>query len=590
MKRLALVLLTIVLLLAGGLYALTFLDINAYRSEIASLAEEQTGRKLELAGPLEVGYSLTPTIVAGDVRFGNASWGSDPTMFTADRVAIRLSLSGLLAGGIDVTQLDVRGATVLLETGLQGKGNWVLDGAASETVSSESEAQPSTAGLPRVVLDDVSITYRSGRRGEATQVKLTRADIEPRGDSVAIGVFGDLDSIPASASALIVGDEQSFRIDDLTLAYGEIGLTGSLKGRRSGANSPITVDGELKATDVDLTTYGGGTPDVAASAGLFSEAPLPFSVLSVLNGEVDVAVDRLVYQDLEFTEFQTAITLKDGTLTAPIFATYGDRRVEANISAQNTGSPQAGLSLSAPGFDIGTFLKEVGATDLVEVEGHIGLDLSARGRSLAEIASNLNGKVDVATGRGSIHSSAFEWIAKDLIWALIPKGGESGVADLTCFIGEVDFDNGIGDVSALALVTSEMRTSGSGKIDLRDETIDMQLKPRPNDPGLLSLATPVNITGPLSAPSVLPDTGALLGDIAIAVGAGALTGGIGALLPLVSAEHFDADAASACLEVIGSRETGSTNDSNESNILRDAGEGAGSIIEGVGDVLTSPFK
>lgn len=590
MKRLALVLLTIVLLLAGGLYSLTFLDINAYRSEIASLAEEQTGRKLELAGPLEVGYSLTPTIVAGDVRFGNASWGSDPTMFTADRVAIRLSLSGLLAGGIDVTQLDVRGATVLLETGPQGKGNWVLDGASSETVSAETEAQPSTAGLPRVVLDDVSITYWSGRRGEATQVELTRADIEPRGDSVAIGVFGDLDSIPASASALIVGDEQSFRIDDLTLAYGEIGLTGSLKGRRSGANAPITVDGELKATDVDLATFGGGTPDVAASAGLFSDAPLPFSVLNVLNGEVDVAVDRLVYQDLEFTEFQTAITLKDGTLTAPIFATYGDRRVEANISAQNTRSPQAGLSLSAPGFDIGTFLKEVGATDLVEVEGHIGLDLSARGRSLAEIASNLNGKVDVATGRGRIHSSAFEWIAKDLIWALIPKGGESGVADLTCFIGEVDFDNGIGDVSALALVTSEMRTSGSGKIDLRDETIDMQLKPRPNDPGLLSLATPVNITGPLSAPSVLPDTGALLGDIAIAVGAGALTGGIGALLPLVSAEHFDADAASACLEVIGSRETGSSNDSNESNILRDAGEGAGSIIEGVGDVLTSPFK
>ncbi|MCE8000350.1 MAG: AsmA family protein [Rhodobiaceae bacterium] len=590
MKRFGLVLLAIVLLLAGGLYALTFLDINAYRSEIASLAEQQTGRKLELAGPLEVGYSLTPTIVARDVRFGNASWGADPTMFTADRVAIRLSLFGLFAGSLDVAQLDVRGATVLLETGPQGKGNWVLDGAASETASAESEAQPSTAVLPRVVLDDVSITYRSGRRGEATQVELTRADIEPKGNGVAVGVFGDIDSNPASASALIVGDENAFRISDLKLSYDAIELTGSLKGSRNSSSAPVTIDGELSAVGIDLGAVVGGDSVESDQESLFSKAQLPFGALSVVNGEVDVTVDTLVYRDLEFTDFQTAITLKDGSLTAPIFATYGERRVEATFSAANSSSPRASLSLSAPGFDIGTFLQEVGATDLVEVNGHIGLDLVSTGKSPAELASNLNGKVDIATGRGNIHSSAFEWIAKDLIWALIPKGGETGVADLTCFIGEVDFKDGIGTIAALALVTSEMRTSGSGKINLRDETIEMRLNPRPNDPGLLSLATPVNVSGPLVSPSVLPDTGALLGDIAVAVGAGALTGGIGALLPLVSTEHFDADEASACLEVIGSRDATNSRDSTEGNILRDAGEGAGSLIEGVGDVLTSPFK
>lgn len=584
MKRLSIVLLAIVTVLVGVLYGLTFLDINAYRTEIASLAEDQTGRTLELAGPLEVGFSLTPTIVARDVRFGNASWGSDPTMFAADRVAIRLSLSSLLSGNIGVTQLDVRGATVLLETGSGGKGNWVLEGVAAEGVPSGTEAQTSTAGLPRVVLEDVRVTYKSGRRGDATEVALTRADIEPRGEGVAIGLFGDVDSNPASASALIIGDARAFRVSNLKLAYGEVQLTGTLKGNRGSGNSPITIDGELSATDIDLVALGGAAQDDAAQDGLFSKTPLPFSVLSILNGEVDVAIENLTYQDLEFTDFQTAITLKDGSLSAPIFATYGERRVEANINAENTGSPRASITLSAPGFDIGRFLKESGATDLVDVAGHIGLDLSANGGSLAEIASNLDGKIDVATGRGNIHSSAFEWIAKDLIWALIPKGGESGVADLTCFIGEIDFNRGVGNVAALALVTSEMRTSGSGTINLRDETIDMRLNPRPNDPGLLSLATPVNISGSLTSPSVLPDTGALLGDLAVAVGAGALTGGIGALLPLVSAEHFDADEASACLEVVGAGKSG-----EGTNLLEDAGEGAGGIIEGVGDILTSPF-
>ncbi len=590
MKRLGLALLAFVVILVGVLYGLTFLDINAYRSEIASIAEEQTGRKVELAGPLQVGFSLTPTIVAKDVRFGNTSWGSDPTMFAADRIAIRLSLLSLLSADFGVTRLDVRGATVLLETGPGGKGNWALDGLTSDDEQSVSEMQTSTAGLPHVVLEDVHVTYKSGRRGEATDVDLTRADIEPRGEGIAIGLFGDVNASPASASALIIGDERSFRISNLKLAYGEIELTGQLKGSRTSANSPITIDGELTAPDIDLGALGASNSDSSLQEGLFSRTPLPFSTLSVLNGEVDVAVDSLTYQDLEFTDFQTALTLKDGSLSAPVFATYGERRVEANVSATNGRSPRASMTLSAPGFDIGTFLKDVDATDLIDVDGHIGLDLSASGGSLAEIASKLNGKIDVATGRGSIHSSAFEWIAKDLIWALIPNGGEAGVADLTCFIGEVDFTDGIGKLSALALVTSEMRTSGSGTINLRDETVDIRLNPKPNDPGLLSLATPVNITGPLTSPSVLPDTGALLGEIAVAVGAGALTGGIGALLPLISTEHFDADETSACLEVIGTGKGSGLDSSDDKGVLEKAGDGAGSIIEGVGDVLTSPFK
>jgi len=590
MKRSGLVLLATVTVLVGVLFGLTFLDVNAYRTEIASLAEQRTGRTLELAGPLQLGFSLTPTIVARDVRFGNAPWGSDPTMFAADRVAVRLSLSSLLSGNIGVTRLDVRGATLLLETGSEGKGNWVLDGLASDGEPSDAETQTSTAGLPRVVLEDVHVTYKSGRRGDATDVDLTRADIEPRGEGIAIGLFGDLDSNPASASALIIGDERSFRVDDLKLAYGDIELTGTLSGSRGSATSPITIDGELSANDIDLGVFGDAPSDEPPQEGLFRKTPLPFSALGVLNGEVDVAVDRLIYADLEFTDFQTALTLKDGSLSALIFTTYGERRIEANVSAANTRPPRASITLSAPGFDIGTFLEEVGATDLIEVDGHIGLDLSASGRSLAEIASNLDGKIDIATGRGNIHSSVFEWIAKDLIWALIPKGGESGVADLTCFIGEIDFNNGIGDVSAFALVTSEMRTSGSGTINLREETIDMRLNPRPNDPGLLSLATPVNISGSLTSPSVLPDTGALLGDIAVAVGAGALTGGIGALLPLVSAQSFDADEASACLEVIAAGARPGSGSSEETSVLEDVGEGAGSIVEGVGDILTSPFK
>ena len=68
MRKFVLTLLFLVVALVGGLYGLTFLDINTYRAEIEALAEEQTGRKLELGGSLSVGFSLMPKIKIDNVH------------------------------------------------------------------------------------------------------------------------------------------------------------------------------------------------------------------------------------------------------------------------------------------------------------------------------------------------------------------------------------------------------------------------------------------------------------------------------------------------------------------------------------------
>ncbi|MBL4863333.1 MAG: hypothetical protein JKY63_00300, partial [Rhodobiaceae bacterium] len=117
------------------------------------------------------------------------------------------------------------------------------------------------------------------------------------------------------------------------------------------------------------------------------------------------------------------------------------------------------------------------------------------------------------------------------------------------------------------------------------EQIDLTLHPHPNDPGFLSLATPVLIVGALADPSVSPDAGSLLADLAVAVGAGLLTGGVGAILPLISTENFDAESAGACMEVIA----GSRGGGGDTGVLGGAVDGAGGLVRGVGDILTSPF-
>ncbi|MBD3855076.1 MAG: hypothetical protein IFK92_00870 [Acidobacteria bacterium] len=59
----------------------------------------------------------------------------------------------------------------------------------------------------------------------------------------------------------------------------------------------------------------------------------------------------------------------------------------------------------------------------------------------------------------------------------------------------------------LILDVSRSRIRGKGEIDLLNNTIDLKLSPRPKRRGFISLATPVNINGPLDGPQIDVDTG-----------------------------------------------------------------------------------
>ena len=95
MKRFFLLTMGVVVIVAGGLFALTLVDINRYKPEIETAARDLTGRTLELRGLVHIGFSLTPTIVVEDVHFGNAEWGSEKNMFHADRVAVKVVASAV---------------------------------------------------------------------------------------------------------------------------------------------------------------------------------------------------------------------------------------------------------------------------------------------------------------------------------------------------------------------------------------------------------------------------------------------------------------------------------------------------------------
>ena len=73
---------------------------------------------------------------------------------------------------------------------------------------------------------------------------------------------------------------------------------------------------------------------------------------------------------------------------------------------------------------------------------------------------------------------------------------------------------------ALAFDSTDTIIIGEGSISLKDEQLDLLLRPRPKDRSILSLRSPLRIGGTFKDPSFRPDFKALgvRGAIAVALG------------------------------------------------------------------------
>ncbi|MGQ5524985.1 AsmA family protein [Chitinimonas sp. PSY-7] len=115
--------------------AVYFFPWNVLRPYVVSQLERATGRHVEINGDLEVKLGLRPRIVLNDLVLGNASWSETSVMAQAQQFSMVLSLPALFRYRIDLPEMTLTGAEVLLEQHPDHGGNWVLAGETSEEKS-----------------------------------------------------------------------------------------------------------------------------------------------------------------------------------------------------------------------------------------------------------------------------------------------------------------------------------------------------------------------------------------------------------------------------------------------------------------------
>jgi len=589
MRSLGRFFLFLVLLLVVAVVALSFVDLGRFAPQIEAAAKQATGRTLKIDGPLHIGLSLSPSLVAEKVSFSNAPWGTRAEMFTADKLSLHLDIPPLLSGKVALKSVQLIGADVFVETDKKGVGNWVFDtsGAAKASGASSSGGGASLAGLPSVEMHDLKLAYRNGVTGKTTKAAFKDVSVTPRGRGVHAVVAGDVNGTEVAFASDINQSADNISLKNAALSVGGTSVNGDLDVGLSGTPS---ISGVLSSEALDLTPFasGGGSSSGKKSAALFSRDPLPLDQLSAADADLTLKVGTLTYGKVELKDFEIPIKLKGGVLNVPARMAY--RGVPINLDVTGNGAQKRlGLDLKSSGLDIGQLFTDLDVTKLLAAKADIAVKLAGQGGSLHALAASTAGQTNLVIGKGTINSKAFAIVSNDLVKAVIPSGEGGDTAKLTCALSRFDFVNGVGTSKALAMETDSLITTGSGTVDLGAEQIDLLLKPKPKKASIASVAFPIRVSGPLTGPSAGIDrTGAALG-VATAVGGVALTGGVGALLPLMSTGNSDSGtggcASLAATAASDKGVVGSVSGAGES-----AAKGVGSAVDSVTKGIGGLFK
>lgn len=456
-----------------------------------------------------------------------------------------------------------------------------------------------------------------GSMKEALKARGLDLVINAEGSSLRkIAEFGGVTNVPDvgpfKLSAKITDPAGKLDVTNLKAVLAESDLAGSVELDLSA--KPIQVAADLSSRKLDLKPFfakkEGKVPDTQKAAKpavkkerVFSSEPLPLEGLKALDARIKMQAGRLQIPGLAFTNLNTDVTLENGNLTVkPLGFILNGGAVNGVFSLRSQENNfDFALNLKADQLDIGSLLKDLEKDQLLEGKLDAEIDLSGRGRSIADWVGGLNGKTIIMMGKGRLHNKYLGLLGADLAKSILrlinPFKKEEDFTQVNCFVNGFDIKNGLATCTALVLDSDPMRIAGGGDINLKDERLNLSFNPSPKEGigvsgmgkvslNLGELTKPLRLGGTLAHPSLAIDTQAALTTIGKAAGGAALLGPAGILAALASTSPDDKNP---CLTAIEAAKSGGK-PGKKAEEKRTATEGAKEGIEGVGKELQKLFN
>jgi len=312
---------------AGLVVLVHTIDLAKYARLATDEVKAATGRELRIGGKLDLEVFPRLALVAEDVSFANAPWGSRPAMARVKRLEASVALLPLLRKEVAITRLALVEPDVLLETDAKGVGNWVFKPAAPRSPGAGTDGGSGGVDVQGARIDRGQLVWRDGAKRTSQRLAIERLRLARKtlGDELDVDLAAAFREQPFTLKGSIglvrrlLDKDPSWPVD---VAFATAGATASLSGTVDLRAKVPLLAGDLKAEVKD-------TAGLARLAGGPLALPVPLTL---------VAKGRAA---------------RDEYVVEPLAATLGKSRIEGRLAAKTGGArPYVTATLSAPLVDL----------------------------------------------------------------------------------------------------------------------------------------------------------------------------------------------------------------------------------------------
>lgn len=363
----------------------------------------------------------------------------------------------------------------------------------------------------RIYRLDIGGVYKDLKENDLVKVNANLDIDDPVALGKAIGV--DLSGYSAYHSeGILTGDDNSISYT----ATAEVGRTSSktvLNG--SLVNGKPYFKGSFEIPVLYLSDFGFNPEEIVeepldidvdnkGSGDIFSKEPYQLGVLNDFDLDFDFLIDEVEsHGELAIDSVNAHLGLKDGHLRLdPFKLVFEGGTTDVTFGLQASGTPSFKLNVLADDVKLGPMMAQV--QDDVPINGYsnVHVDINASGDSPHEMASSLNGMMDLGFENAKIPSKYIQFLSVDVLgWAVSSAFKKRKFADLNCVVATFEATNGKVKSTVLIADGPNISLGGSIKLNLRRETMNIVLLPKQKR-RLFSSVSPVKIKGPMRNPDI----------------------------------------------------------------------------------------
>ncbi|WP_226858452.1 AsmA family protein [Diaphorobacter aerolatus] len=259
---------------------------------------------------------------------------------------------------------------------------------------------------------------------------------------------------------------------------------------------------------VDLGPLIGGAPAQEAAVKrkgrVLPETPFNTGRWSAMDMDIAFTGERIIRPSaLPIENLSTRAVLKNEQLTlSPLRFGVARGKINTDLTLDSRAKPmKVSAHGNVEGLELGALFPkiELMKKSFGRMDG--GFSLVTRGNSVAAMLGGSTGEIKLYVRDGTLSKEMLDLAALNLGSVIVTKlFGENKEVQLRCAVADLAVRDGIATTRIAKLNTEEAIVEATGTIDLKNEVLDLRIKPESLKWKFFSLRTPLYVKGTFADP------------------------------------------------------------------------------------------